>query len=520
MNLRPSGIVDKIKSLPHELDEKALFASEVEQQEAQTFFAKKASGWHNRAWLLLFGVEIALTTLYILLPYGRLAGSLYILATALAAASIFFAVCFRRPLFSPVAWRLIAGALALAATGHGIWYWLDLHGLEPFPSLADLFYLGVYPLFGVALWQIGRHGRDYEVLGDALIVGISAAVLAWALSIAPYSYDPELTSIQLLVSAGYPVADLILLPLILRLVFLQRTRIPAHSLLLIGMFAYLLADILYAQGNSMGWYAPGGLVDGLWLLAYALFMAAAWHPSAKIEPRSYACDAELSMRRLYVLGTASVLVPMMMLFVPGSEMEIVRVAAIGSILLFLLVLWRMAGLLKRTHQQARTLETLASTDPLTGAANRRHLEQQLAAEMARAERHFSSLGLAFLDLDYFKRYNDTYGHSAGDELLQQLVAGWEESLRTQDVLARFGGEEFVVLLPDTSTTQCQAVLERLRKKVPFGQTCSAGLAIFKPGETADALIGRADDALYTAKHHGRDRVVLADACRESRYVIE
>ncbi|MGM0785022.1 MAG: diguanylate cyclase [Pseudomonadota bacterium] len=476
---------------------------------------KRLKAWYvdnaGSGWLLLLGVQIALAISYVLLPYGRLASALYIFATALAAGSICIAVRFRRQLFSPLAWGLIAGALALAATGHGIWYWLDLQGLEPFPSLADLFYLAVYPLFGIALWQVGRHGRDDEALGDALIVGISAAVLAWALLIAPHSYDPELALVQLLVSAGYPVADLILLPLILRLVFLQRTRIWAHFLLLMGMLAYLLADILYAQGNSLGWYAPGGLVDSLWLVAYALFTAAAWHPSAKVKPRSHICDAELSMRRLYVLGTASVLVPMVMLFASGSEMDVVRVAAIGSILLFLLVMWRMAGLLKRTHHQARALETLARTDPLTGAANRRHLEQQMAREMARAERNDSSLGLAFLDLDYFKRYNDTHGHSAGDVLLQEMVAGWQKTLRNQDVLARFGGEEFVVLLPDTDTTQCQVVLERLRKRVSFGQTCSAGLAIFQSGETADALIKRADDALYVAKRSGRDCVVLAEA---------
>ncbi|MGM0693288.1 MAG: diguanylate cyclase domain-containing protein [Pseudomonadota bacterium] len=463
------------------------------------------------SWRLFFGVEAVLAIVYFLLPYGRLASALYIFATAFAAGSIFLAVLSRRHLFSRLAWGLIAGALTLGATGHGIWYWLDLHGLEPFPSIADVFYLAVYPLFGIALWQIGRHGREVEALGDALIVGISAAVLAWALLIAPYSYDPDLTPGQLLVSAGYPVADLILLPLILRLVFLQRACIQAHFLLLVGMLAYLLADIFYAQGNATGGYAPGGLVDSLWLVAYALFMAAAWHPSARIVPRHPGCDAELSMHRLYVLGTASVLVPMVTLFAADSEREVVRVAAIGSIFLFLLVMWRMAGLLKRTHHQARTLETLASTDPLTGAANRRHLEQQLTKEMARAERNGSSLGLAFLDLDCFKRFNDTHGHSAGDALLQELVAGWQDTLRAQDLLARFGGEEFVVLLPDTATSRCLVVLERLRSCVPLGQTCSAGLALYHPGETADALIGRADDALYAAKHGGRDRVVLATA---------
>lgn len=329
-------------------------------------------------WQVLLGIGLLLTATYVALPYGLLASSLYVLGTASAAVAVGIAVLHRPRPFGATAWGLIATALTLAAIGHGIWYWLDLQGLEPFPSAADIFYLSVYPLFAIALWQLGSQtARDDGAFVDALIVGISAAVLGWALLIAPYTYDPDLTWLPLLVATGYPVADLILLPLVLRLVFLHRTGITAHSFFLLGMLAYLTADLLYAHGHSTGWYTAGGLTDAFWLIAYSLIVAAAWHPSAKIEPQAHTSHAELSGRRLLVLGAASVLVPMVILFTAGSEMEIIRVAAIASILLFLLVLYRMAGLLRETQHQAKRLEKLSRTDPLTGAGNRRHLEEQL-----------------------------------------------------------------------------------------------------------------------------------------------
>ncbi|WP_024326351.1 GGDEF domain-containing protein [Thioalkalivibrio sp. AKL19] len=465
---------------------------------------------HPNAWKVLLAVGLLLTAAYVALPYGLAASGLYVIATAGAAVAVGIALLQRPRPFAATAWGLVAAALALAASGHAIWYWLDLQGLEPFPSAADVFYLSVYPLFAVALWRLGAPtARDDGALVDALIVGISAAVLGWALLIAPYTYDSDLTWLQLLVSAGYPVADLILLPLVLRLVFLHQTRITAHSVLLLGMLAYLTADLLYAHGNSTGWYTAGGLTDAFWLIAYSLIVAAAWHPSAKMEPRAHTSAAELSGRRLLVLGAASVLVPMVILFTAGSEMEIIRVAAIASILLFLLVLYRMAGLLRETQHQARRLEHLSHTDPLTGVSNRRHLEEQLAREIARAERTRGPLNLAYLDVDHFKRFNDTHGHAAGDALLQEMVDAWRPILRPTDLLARFGGEEFVVALPHVDAQQSRLVLERLRAVMPYSQTCSAGIASFRPGDTADSLLGRADQALYAAKNSGRDRIIIA-----------
>lgn len=461
-------------------------------------------------WRVLTAPVVGLGLLYVVLPYGLLASSLYVIASFFAAGLVGLAVIRRTALSEPSAWGLVAVAVGLAAIGHGIWYWLDLHGLEPFPAAPDVFYLAVYPLFAIALWRLGpRDERDDGALSDALIVGVSAGVLAWALLISPYVRDPSLSLIQLLVSAAYPVADLILLPMILRLVFLHRTRVTAHFFLLLGMLAYLVADVLYAHGNSAGWYAPGGLTDGLWILAYGLFVAAVWHPSASREPESSVSPEALSGRRLLVLGVAALLVPMVILFAAGTDIEVVRIAAIASIMLFLLVMQRMSGLLKQTHRQADALEALSMTDPLTGAGNRRRLWEELNREVDRSRRTRSPLSLAFLDLDHFKAYNDKHGHQAGDALLKELVAGWRTGLRASDLLARIGGEEFLIIFPDADSGQAAEVVERLRKAVPENQTVSAGLATYQDGEPPDQLIDRADRALYSAKHAGRNRVVTA-----------
>jgi diguanylate cyclase (GGDEF)-like protein/PAS domain S-box-containing protein len=155
------------------------------------------------------------------------------------------------------------------------------------------------------------------------------------------------------------------------------------------------------------------------------------------------------------------------------------------------------------------LEAQARTDQLTGVANRRTWDDELPRELARARRTGESLSLAILDLDRFKVYNDTYGHPAGDRLLRGVAAAWAERLRATDVLARYGGEEFAVLLPACEAGSAEAVAEQLRAAMPDGETCSIGVATWDGEETADALVARADAALYAAKDTGRDRVVRA-----------
>jgi diguanylate cyclase (GGDEF)-like protein len=156
-------------------------------------------------------------------------------------------------------------------------------------------------------------------------------------------------------------------------------------------------------------------------------------------------------------------------------------------------------------QRADTLSQLtdmASNDPLTGLPNRRTWDARVQRAIDSSER----FAIAILDLDHFKDYNDANGHPAGDRLLKETAAVWREQLRTGDMLARLGGEEFGLLLIDCDETCAIEVIERLRKLVLQGQTCSAGFAKREEGETAEAVAARADIALYEAKASGRDRV--------------
>lgn len=162
----------------------------------------------------------------------------------------------------------------------------------------------------------------------------------------------------------------------------------------------------------------------------------------------------------------------------------------------------------RTDLLAR-LQSTARTDPLTGLPNRRVWDEDVARELERARRHGGALCLAMLDLDRFKAYNDQHGHQAGDDLLEAAAAAWRPELRATDTLARYGGEEFAVLLPHSDVEGAQAVVERLLAVVPFGQTASAGIAVWDGTESEDELLARADAALYDAKHAGRARALIA-----------
>ena len=155
------------------------------------------------------------------------------------------------------------------------------------------------------------------------------------------------------------------------------------------------------------------------------------------------------------------------------------------------------------------VQEMARHDQLTGLPNRRALEEQLPRAMARARRSRSPISIAILDIDHFKTYNDTNGHLAGDEVLRACARAWDSALRGEDMIVRFGGEEFLVLLPDTEPEQAAEIVERLRLKTPMDQTCSAGLACWDFAESIDDLLGRADKALYLAKASGRNQLAEA-----------
>ncbi len=155
------------------------------------------------------------------------------------------------------------------------------------------------------------------------------------------------------------------------------------------------------------------------------------------------------------------------------------------------------------------VEAMSRTDALTGLPNRRAWDEELPREIERAGREGTRFAVAMLDLDRFKDYNDQHGHPAGDELLRQAAHEWRLRVRVVDTLARYGGEEFAMLLIGCPPADGAAVIQRVRAATPMGQTLSAGIAEWDGEESAEALVQRADAALYEAKRAGRNRCVRA-----------
>jgi diguanylate cyclase (GGDEF)-like protein len=209
------------------------------------------------------------------------------------------------------------------------------------------------------------------------------------------------------------------------------------------------------------------------------------------------------------------------------QIELVHILFTVIVLPTISILAGQLSKLRIDHQQQRRalrdalqrLELLATHDELTGLPNRRYIHDWMTHELARRSRSGEPMTVAIIDLDNFKRVNDTLGHAVGDQVLRVLTCAALAVLRDGDVLARWGGEEFLLVMPDTSIAAAQVVLDRLRAHIaqeatwvdcPLGRvTFSAGVTLQLQGQSLDVTAHRADGALYEAKRRGRDRVVTA-----------
>ncbi len=177
-------------------------------------------------------------------------------------------------------------------------------------------------------------------------------------------------------------------------------------------------------------------------------------------------------------------------------------------------------LVRQRERLQSQLGMMARTDALTGLPNRRAWDEALDRELALANRSGAPVCAALLDLDHFKEFNDLNGHPAGDLHLKEAASMWRARLRSTDLIARHGGEEFAVLLTATDAHQAQDVIETLRACVPSEETVSAGIAEWDGVESGAELLVRADRALYEAKRHGRNRTIAIHAPRFAAAPLE
>jgi diguanylate cyclase len=481
-----------------------------------------------------FSVVVAL--LYLLLPATPLVKIvLYNGVGASAVVAVLLGVRLHRP-SQRLPWFLFAAGQASFLTADLIYYLGErsLGDAMPFPGPADLFYLAMYPLVMAGLVLLTRRmlpGRDLASVIDAGVIAIAVFVLSWLLIMDTYIVDEGLSLPARLISLAYPVMDVLLVAVSVRLVAVARTRAPSFYLIGASVLCLLSADTLYALAQLSGGYSTGGPVDTGWLLFYLLFGAAALHPSMSTLSTRNDKPPVLTRNRIAVLTLATTMVPVSDLWLVQEGLVDAVVMTFGSVALFLLVLARVLGLVRSVEQgqqRQQRLQHEARHDPLTGLGNRVLFSERVAAAL-RDRSSQDTVAVLFIDLDDFKTVNDSLGHQAGDDLLVAVAERLLAGLGSSDLAARLGGDEFAVLLSGRTTRQEAArVAERLLAELQAPMLLhgrevraagSIGIAVQAGGQgDVQSLLRGADLAMYLAKSKGKGGYEFFEDCMHDQVV--
>jgi diguanylate cyclase (GGDEF)-like protein len=476
-------------------------------------------------WSAYVAVGVLALALHAALETGSLAQSWFydvVGASAVAAAAVGIV---RNAPDRRMPWILMATGQALFVAGDVLWNWYEMLGESPFPSLADVLYLGGYPFLAAGLFLLIRRrlgGGDRGGILDAAILTTACAILSWTFIIQPQMAGTTIDPLALGISLAYPVTDLLVIGVAMGLLTTPGARTTSFRLLAGSLVILVAADLAYAVQNLDGSYVSGGPIDTVYLVSYLAFGASVLHPSMRrLTDPSPVAVTWLGPVRMACLAVAMLTGPLLVTLGPDSVDGLV-VVAVATALLSLLVLARLAGLvglLERDVDQRRRLEAQLSFqafhDPLTGLVNRRRFVEQAEAALARRAAP-GSLAALFLDLDDFKTVNDSMGHAAGDELLVTVAERMRACVRSTDVTARLGGDEFGVLLfdvPNVSYARLVAgrLLAALQEPLAIaGQQVEVGASIgialdTVAMRTVDELLSDADVAMYQAKALGKGR---------------
>jgi diguanylate cyclase (GGDEF)-like protein len=444
----------------------------------------------------------------------------YFVISASAAVAVAAGIRRHRPRVRAPWWCLVVGQALYAAADVVFYLCRQVLGIDAFPYYDDVLYLASYPLLAIGLLLFVRArtpGWDVASLIDSLIIAVVAGLLLWTYLVRDVAVQPGEGILARCTSVAYPAMDLLLLTVGVRLALGAASRVAVYGFLYIALVLMLGADISYGLLELTGGYVPGGVLEGIWLLVAVSLGAAGLHPSMRVltQRRPSGAVPDTSAVRLVLLAMASTCAPALLLVehLRGVEPDVVP-AALACMALFPLTLARMATMVAAQRR-------MATTDPLTTLRTRRYLDERLAREVARARRSGRPLGLLMIDVDHFKRINDTYGHGAGDLALAQVGEVLRHCLRPGDLVARYGGEEFAALLSDVDPHGIVELAERVRLAVatapitvvegmPLLVTVSVGAACI-PEHALDGgdLVRAADRALYAAKHEGRNRTCLS-----------
>ena len=343
--------------------------------------------------------------------------------------------------------------------------------------------------------------RTYTVI---LTVGAAGSVCAWLVNelAGTTSGFSRLAFVVVIACTSVSIPLLRLLPV---------RAVEEAIFLIIG--SVLLGVLVYAL-----YFEPDPALSDV-----SLFSLYLWFPFIYIFV-FLAHERSGALARSAILHALSIVFSLPILFLPVGERTYIEAPSTlglsyisgASIIAVLYFLTSMKDDLRRTELTAERMKRLAETDPLTGVLNRRGMELAVERQMQRAEHHGAPLSLIVFDLDDFKSLNDAYGHDAGDKALVSVAGLVEPHLRSGDSFARWGGEEFAILAPDTPLESAHRFADRLRSILeehdsPAGWELSAsfGVSAYRPADSGTAFAKRADVALYRAKELGKNRTEIS-----------
>ncbi len=425
-----------------------------------------------------------------------------------------------RPL---LAWWLlvVAGVGFLAGSAVRPWS-LERSGAAHY--LVDVLSLSGYLALLLALVKLARAhgGLRREVLCDVLIAGAAGALAAVQHLVVPLTLLPGRSVATSVLAAVYPLVDVLLVCLVIDLLFAAPRR-RSYQLMLAAVIALLAGDVWYAAFGVRGELLPPLVVSTPFVVAYLLITAAALHPSQRQDAPAGAKVADAwSWRRLVLLSVSLAALVLLLAVRPAGGSPLTRWAGVATVAVVLaLLLLRAVSAVNGQARARALLAHRASHDPLTDLPNRDGLRQQLAELTAQPSAAQGRHWLFYVDLDGFKRVNDTRGHHAGDELLQVTGARLREIAGSGGTVARLAGDEFVVLAGGDEG-RMREIADRLVRELArpvrvagADAVVTASVGVSAVRSSAQTAMREADTAMYQAKKDGRGQWLLFDATMRS-----
>jgi diguanylate cyclase (GGDEF)-like protein len=420
-------------------------------------------------------------------------------------------------------WRWLAAAACVYLLGDIAQTFYELAGSKPYPSVGDGFYLLYYPCMLIGLLRVsaraGNVRQRVRVGLDLSVVAVAGIAVVIYVVLGPTVVQTGSDSLQTAFSVAYPVGDMVLLVGLGSVLVRGTSRSSARALqfMAAGLALYVVADLISGYITLHSTYHGGDPVDAVWMVAIALFAVAG---AAQEVPDSPTEGAEpgAARRASWVPYSAVTVGFGLLLFNERHDAPLTNgIVVYAAVLLTGLVSIRQFLAQRDLVSVQDQLSHQSLHDPLTGLPNRVLIIDRAGQLLARARRHGRAIAALYVDLDGFKRVNDSFGHAVGDELLRAVAHRLSQTVRDSDTVARLGGDEFVILLEDggdtcSPQTVAERICEALAEPMELGAgdcptltiTASVGIAVGLEG-TADDLLRDADYALYEAKRAGRNR---------------